>query len=907
MPAAERLLAGLLIRGPGADFVIGDLAEGWHHDRSGLGARRARRRLRRRVLASARAWWTPRAWRARRRAVRDGSGRRESRPVVRRGGDGMGGWTGDARYAVRTLIRRPVLALGVVLTLGLGVGATTAIYSVVDTVLLRPLDYEDSGRLVAVGTTFPGREWSAEADGLMHLAGTSYLNFVEFEGARAFEALGGLESAGVLVPDQGNGPELVTAARVTEGFWRALRVSPALGRLFHPGEYVQDEDAGPVLLSHGAWTRRFGADPGVLGRTLGSAGGGGVIVGVLPPGFRTPEVVGSHTPEFWMPLQGGHPRYASRGRRSLVLIGRLADGATVEDARAEMTALADRLAADHPDGNVYPDGSHFGAGVNGLLEETVGPSARVLVLFLGAAGLLLLIAVLNATTLLTARALDRSTELGVRMALGAGSARVVRLLLAESVVLSVAGGALGALVGYAGVEAFVRYGPASLPRMDEVAVDARVLAVTLAVALVSGIAAGLLPALRVRRGTLAGLHARGGREAGTRMRNALVTLQLAVAVLLLSGAGVLFHSFVALRSADPGFQPAGLMSFQMGVKRPGAPEGEETWQAWDRILEEVRATPGVTAAAAASNVPFQSPYWAPRVLLPGEPDDTRRDGVAGYVVTPGYVDVLGVPLRQGRDFARTDGPDGPWVAWVNEAWVRDHHPTGTEVLGSTLRMIDEASQEWRDIQVVGVVGDVVQSRPEEGARPAVYLPYTQADWPLVQPLMAVARPPEVMAPEIRRSVARFSGMVPVQALMSLEDRIRATRTSPRFHAVLLGTFAAVALLLASAGLYASLAHAVGRRRRELGIRMALGARRQGLRGMVMLQAARTAGLGIALGLGGALLLNRTLRSYLFEVQPDDPVALTAAAAVLAVVALAAAYLPARRATSVDPAEVLRAE
>ena len=228
-----------------------------------------------------------------------------------------------------------------------------------------------------------------------------------------------------------------------------------------------------------------------------------------------------------------------------------------------------------------------------------------------------------------------------------------------------------------------------------------------------------------------------------------------------------------------------------------------------------------------------------------------------------------------------------------------------EVLGTTLRMIDEPSQEWRQIQVVGVVGDVVQGRAEDGPRPAVYLPYTQADWPMVQPLVAVARPPEDMAPEIRRSVARFSGMVPVQALMSIEERIRGTRTSPRFHAVLFGTFAAVALLLASAGLYASLAHAVGRRRRELGIRMALGARRRRLRGMVLLQAARAAGLGIVLGLGGALLLNRTLRSYLFEVQPDDPVALAGAATVLAVVALAAAYLPARRATSVDPAEVLR--
>jgi len=819
----------------------------------------------------------------------------------------MGGMGRDLAFSVRSLLRRPTLALGVVLTLGVGVGATTAIYSVVDGILLKPLRYPDSGRLVAVGTMFPGREWDDEAASLQHLAGVSYKNYADFrDRAHSFSSLGGAEPTSVLMPDLGDGPELVRAARVTPDFWTALGLSPVLGRLFHPDEYRQGGETSPVILSHGAWERRFGGDPTVVGKPLGGAGGSSVIVGVLPEDFTPPEGLLSSSTDFWLPLQSDHPRYADRGARGLILVGRLAPGVTVNAARTEMAALADRLAVEYPDGNVFPDGTHFGAGVNGLLEQVVGGSRRILLIFLGAAGLLLLIAVLDAMTLLLARSVDRARELSVRQALGAGLGRVVRLLVSESLVLSLVGAMLGVALGYLGVAAFHRFGPSSLPRMGDVAVDGRVLGATFLVAVATGLVTGLVPALGfARRMPWHAMRWSHGATAASRTRAALVASQLAVAVVLLSGAGLLLRSFIALRAVDPGFAPAGLVSLDVPLKRPGAPEGEESWQAWDLLLDQVAATPGVTAVAGATNTPFQDPNWAPRVLLPGDGPDVVREGVAGYAITPGYLDVVGTRLVQGRDFTRSDASTGPWVALVNQAWVRTQLGAGRDPLGMTVRI--EEGGGMREVAIVGLVENAVQARAEDGARPAVYVPYTQVEWPLVQAVVRTDEPPEVIMPALRRAVSRFSRFTPVRSMTTLDDRIAATRTDPRFQTLLLATFALVALILAGSGLYASLAHAVGLRRREMGIRMALGAARGGVRRLVLYSGMRIAGIGLAAGLLGALALNRALRSFVYAVPPGDPVALAGASAVLGVVAILAAYIPARRATEVDPAEVLREE
>jgi predicted permease len=814
----------------------------------------------------------------------------------------MGRWIDDVRVALRGLARRPGLAGAVVLTLGLGIGATSAIYSVVDAVLLRPLPYAGSERLVAVGNTFPGREWEDQVAGLQHLAGVSVLNWQAYRARlTTLTDLEALESTNVLIPDRGDGPDLASAGYVSNGLFTTLGVSPVLGRMFLPEEHSYGAPA-VMMLSHGGWLRRFGGDPSVVGR---SPDGGAVVVGILPPGFEIPEAMLPGTPDFWMPLQPDSPRYESRGRRSLVLLARLASGATLEQARAEARAVAASVAEDYPDGNVYDNGDALGLGANSMKEATVGASRRVLLLFLSAAALLLLISALNAATLLLARTLERSRELSVRSALGAGRRSLVRLVLTEGLLLAVGGGVLGTALAFGGVQAVHQYGPASIPRMGEIALDGRALAAALVVTLAAGLLTGLLPALRHGRDTSAvSLHGGAGGAgsvSGTRMRNMLVAGQVAVAVVLLSGAGLLMSSFVRLRTVDPGFDAEGLLSLRMDTKRPGS-GGGEPWQDWDAVLTHVGAVPGVVAVAGTSNPPFQDPFWAPWVRLPDEGPDVREP-TAGYSVTPGYFGVVGTDILKGRDFGPADGPEGPYVAIVNETWAA-RRLGGADPIGVRVRFTDE-DERW--VTVVGVVEDVIQGRTQEGRLPAVYVPYTQVDWPFIQVVARLDVPASAAVPGIRQALARFSPSIPPRDVRAMQERIAGTRSDSRFQMLLIGSFAILALLLASAGLYGSLSHSVSRRSRELGIRVALGAAGRGIVTLVVGQGMRVAGAGLALGLVGALAVSRVLESLLYGITPRDPGTYVGVAAVLTFVAALASFVPARRATRVDPVEVLKTE
>lgn len=817
----------------------------------------------------------------------------------------MGGFVQDLGVAGRGLLRRPGFAIGVALTLGLGIGATTTIFSVVDGVLLRPLPHHEPDRLAAVGAVFPTREWADEEARLQHLAGISMLNYRDFaQRAGSFERLAAVEVTSLLFPDEGSGPELASAARVGPDLFPMLGASPVLGRLFVPEEHGVDGPSA-IVLSHAAWERRFGSDPDVVGRSLERVGLPAVIVGVLSPDFRLPEMILRDTPDFWLPLQPEHDRYASRGMRSLYVVGRLAGDESVEGARMEAERIADELAAEFPDGNVYPDGSHFGIGVNGLLEQTVGTTGRTLRIFLAAAALLLLLAALNAATLLLARSLERVRELAVRAALGAGRARMVRLLLAEATLLSVVAGAIGIMIAYGGVEAFLHFAPSSIPRLGDVVVDLRVLAVAAALSLGTGVAAGLLPALRTtRRGPAERLRSRSGAEPASRLRAALVGGQVTLAVLLLSGAGLLLSSFVRIVTVQPGFEPQGLVTLNVSVKRPNAPPDEPTWQAWDGVLEELAAVPGVQAIAGTSNRPFQSIQWGPRVLLPDDAPETWRDGITGYAVTPGYFLTLGTRVVAGRDFGRQDGLDAERVAIVNEEFVRTQMD-GRDPLGVVVRNVE--GDDVTALRVVGVVENVVQERADEGLRPAIHVPYTQVDWPAIQVVVRTELEPGAVLADLRQAVAQFSAFVPPRDVGTLEDRIAASRTTPRFQMMLLGSFAVAALLLAAVGLYGALSHSVQRRRRELGVRIALGAERSGVLGLVVRQGMVITGGGLALGLAATPLTTRVLSAFLFEVAPNDPLTLAGVVAVLLAVSVLACLVPARRATTVDPAEVLRAE
>ncbi len=901
-PWSARVLLRLLLRGRGSEFVVGDLLERWERDvaAGGVGARRrARGRLWKGVMGSAAAWWRPGAVRDRRRWRPAGPDGNDDR-----GGDGMGMWLQDLRTAGRSLRRRPGFALGVALTLGLGIGATTTIFSVVDGVMLRPLPYDDPGRLAAIGTTFPTREWADEGAGLKYLAGISMLNVRDFaERTRSFDALAGIETTNVLLPDQGTGPELAGAARVSNELFQILGVAPALGRTFVPEEHEAGADPA-VILSYGAWERRFGGDPDIIGRTVEPVGLPFTIVGVLPADFVPPETFLGSMPDFWMPLQPNHARYASRGSRSLGVVGRLAPGVTLESARAEADGIAAELAAEFPDGNVYPDGSWFGIGINGLHEDTVGTTGSTLRIFLAASALVLLLAAMNSATLLLARALDRTRELEVRVALGAGRGRVIRLLMTEAGLLTAAGGLVGVVVAFAGVEAFLRMAPSSLPRIDTVAVDGRVLAAAAAVSVGAGMVAGLLPSLfATRRGPSSVAASRTTTGDRSRLRATLVGGQIAVAVVLLSGAGLLFTSFVRIVSVDPGFEPEGLTTMFVALKRPGA-EAEPGWVGWDRLVEEVASVPGVEAAAATSNPPFQSPSWGPRLLLPGDEPDRRREGIGGFAVTPEYLETIGTELVSGRHLLRSDGPEAEPVAVVNSAFVRTQLD-GADPLGLQIRQVEGDTEVV--LRVVGVVEDVVQTSADEGPVPAIYMPHTQVDWPFAQLVVRSSLPAETLVPELRAAVARFNPTVPPQDVRTMTDRMSASRTDPRFHAFLIGAFALIALLLSAAGLYGTLAHAVRSRQREIGVRMALGSARRGVVGLVLREGMAITLAGLFLGVVGALLTSRVLADLLFSVEPNDPVTFLVVSGVLLAVAAVACLLPARRASSVDPVEVLRAE
>jgi putative ABC transport system permease protein len=666
--------------------------------------------------------------------------------------------------------------MGVALTLGLGIGATAAIFSVVDGVVLRSLPYAEADRLAAVGATFPTREWADEESSLQYLAGISMLNYRDFvRRTRSFERLAGLELTNALMPDRGDGPELVRAARVSIDFFEILGVSPVLGRTFLPVEERVSSDA-VVLITHGAWQRRFGADPGIVGRPLGDVEGGSTIVGILPADFRAPEAFVPGMPEFWMPLQPEHERYASRGGRSLSILGRLAPEATVESAREEARAIAADLAGEFPEGNIYPDGSHIGIGINGLQAETVGRTGRTLRIFVGAAALLLLLSTMNSATLLLSRALDRTRELGVRVALGAGRVGVVRLLLVEALLLAAVGGVVGIAIAFAGVEGFVRLAPPSIPRLSEIAVDGRVLAVAVMITLGSGLAAGMLPAVRLgRAGKRFALDAgnRTAGEQGYRVRSVLVSAQVATALVLLSGGGLLVSSFGRIVTVEPGFEPEGVVTMNIALKRPGAPESD-AWQGWDAALAELERVPGVTALAGTTNPPFQSPFWAPRMLLPDDGPEVRREGIAGYAITPGYLAAIGTEVVAGRGFDRSDGQGAEPVVIVNEAFVRTQLD-GSDPLGLVLRQSEGDSESA--MRIVGVVEDVVQASADEGPLPAVYLPYTQTDWPFMQAVVRSSVPAELLIPELRKAVARFNPVVPPRDVRTMRDRMAASRVS----------------------------------------------------------------------------------------------------------------------------------
>lgn len=820
-------------------------------------------------------------------------------------------WSRDLVIATRNVMRSPALSLGVALTLGLGIGATATIFAVVDGVMLRRLPYDDPAGLVTVGALSPTGAFVAP--GVQDLGPISILHYQQLrQRTRMFDTLVAVRVDRLMplaLPD--GSEENVRAHEISGGLFDMLgTTTPALGRLFLPEEYETPKE-GAVMVTFEEWQRRYGGDRGIVGKTIGRIRGGrfpAVVVGVLPPDFHPLEALYAtgETPGYYFP-RAPDLLPEDRGWETWYVLGRLRRGVSIEQARAEAERVAADVVREFPEavGLRQRGGAPYRMGVNELQAQTIGANAQVFQLFLGATGLLLALAIMNAAGLLLARSLDRSKEFGIRMAIGAGRMRVVRLIVCETGLLAIAGGVVGAIVAYGGVEAFIRFAPSSIPRLSAITLDARALAVTAVISLTAGIAVGLLPALGVTRWdpwqSLQG-DARLFAAPTSPLRSALVAGQIAAAVVLLAGAGLLFNSFVRMRSVDPGVDADGLVTLTVGYKDAPAVGRLPLHQAWDRVLDELRTVPGVRSVAGTTTAPFQTPFWSIRTQRLGDAPDEWHSGIAAYAITPDYLETVGTRLRLGRSLNRLDGPGTERVALVNESFVRTQL-VGIEPLGTVMRI----SENDERVRIVGVVEDVIQQRAEDGFRAAMYVPYAQYGG--TRFIVAVVRtsvPVETILNDLR---AVSSRLVPGRQadIRIMQDVIDSTLTAPRFRALLIGAFAAAATMLGAVGLYAAMAHFVERRRRELGIRVALGGNRAHVIGLVLGRGLRLSMCGLAIGVLAALALSRTLSRFLFGVEPHDPTTFLVAASVAILVSAAASALPAHRATAVDPITALRAE
>jgi putative ABC transport system permease protein len=792
----------------------------------------------------------------------------------------------DLRLAVRQLARTPGFSAVAVVTLALGIGACAAIFSVVDGVLLRPLPYPRSERLVVVQETLLPR--FAE----FAVAPSHYLAWREQ--ATSFESLAALHDGGYNVTTAG-GPVHVAAKRVTASLFTTLQVAPALGRAFSPEEDLPG-NASVAVVSHDFWMRYLGGRPEVLGETVTLDGRPFAVVGVMPPGFQIGGPADIFTPA----------AYGPSGVHDIGAIARLRDGVTLAEARSEMALLAERL------GKTDARFGHWGVKLTAMRDFAVRDVRAALLALLGAVGLLLLVACANVANLLLARALVRSREIAVRTALGASRGQVVRQVLTESLVLALAGGAAGVLLAKAAVAALLAAMPRELPRLAEIGVDARVLGFACLLALATGVAFGVLPALHAARVDPNDVLKQGGHGAGvgrrqSRLRGGLLAAEVALALVLLVGAGLLMRSFARLQAVDPGFRPEGVLAVTLSLPESKYPTGAEQAAFAERAAASLAALPGVQAAAASQGFPFSTVVnHVFGFRIAGRPPERVPPIADAFSVTPGYFAAMGIQLRRGRLLDARDGARSPRVALINETLARrifpDEDPIGKRIDAARA---PGAPDRWHEI--VGVVGDVRYARLDGQPAMQGYAPFVQApaDWGA---LTLVVRAPGAVSEEaIRAAIRAVDGGQAITTVRPATDWIAGSIARQRFAMLLFVVFSVVALLLAAIGVYAVMAQVVAQRTRELAIRVALGARTADVLRLVLAQGGRHVALGLAVGLATALALTRFLTSLLFGVTPHDPLTFAGVAAFLAVVALLACLLPARRASAVDPMHALRAE
>jgi putative ABC transport system permease protein len=803
----------------------------------------------------------------------------------------------DLRYALRALRKSPGFTLVAALTLALGIGANSAIFSVVNAVLLRPLPYRAPEQLVTVSHYYPS------LNGLE--APVSGPGFVDYrDRTRAFDAVAVETAWRPNLTGRGD-PERLTGARVSGRFFAAVGVPAALGRTLRPDE----DDPGRervVVLSDGFWRRRFGGDRAALGQTLTLNGEPYEVVGVMPAGFRDFFVPQA---EFWRPLAlTAEQLTAGRTNEWLSLTARLKPGSTIEQARAEMRTLAGQLKQQYPD--AYPP--DWSLTVTSLHERGTGQVRPALLVLFGAVGFVLLIACANVANLLLARAAGRSREVAVRAALGAPRRRIVRQLLTESVVLALGGGLLGLAVAQFGVRALGALNPASLPG-DAISLDAPVLVFALVLSVATGLLFGVAPALQVSRAALQETLREGGRgAAGDRgaqtVRRGLIVAEVALALMLLAGAGLLVKSFARLQGVSPGFDGRNVLTATIALPDAKYPRDTQQVAFFDQLLPRLAAIPGVEAVGTASSLPLTGASWTGTFTVEGYDPPANQPGPWGDIRLIGgdFAGALGVPLRRGRLFTERDGPGAPRVAVVDEQMVRRFWPNENPI-GKRLAFGAAEGEETEWMEVVGVVGHVRQQGLDDDAHVQLYLPYRQQGGGGMAVMVRTSGDPLRAVPLVRAAVQAVDRDQPISQVRTMDEILTNSVGRRRLTTVLLAVFAGFALMLACVGLYGVTAYAVTQRTREIGVRMALGAAGPQVVGAFVRDGLRLVAVGLAVGLVGALGAGRLIASQLYDVRPGDPATLAVTAATLAVVAVLASYLPARRATRVDPMTALRSE
>jgi putative ABC transport system permease protein len=801
----------------------------------------------------------------------------------------------DLRYAARTQLKNPAFTIVAVIALALGIGANTAIFSVVNTVLLRPLPYKNPDRLMMV--------WEeASKHGYPRDTPTA-ANFVDWRDQnQVFEGMAAMLEASFNLTGTGD-PERLEGNRVSAALFPLLGVEPQIGRVFTAAE-DQPGSQRVVLLSYGLWQRRFGGDPGIVGKSLTLNGDSYTAVGVMPARFHFPTI----NDQVWVPIAFSPEEAGNRNVHYLRVLARLKPGVTMSQAQTEMSTIATRLQQQYPQTN-----TDVGAVVTSLQEQLVGDIRPALLILLGAVALVLLIACANVANLLLARAAVRQKEIAVRVALGARRWRLIRQFLTESVLLSTLGGIVGLAIAYGGLFLLKAFIPENISQAREISIDFKVLGFTLLVSLATGVIFGLAPAIQAVRFNQIETLKEGGRDAATggsgkRLRSLLVTAEVAISLVLLIGAGLLLNSFLRLRNVDPGFRIDNLLTMKIVLPEPKYEEAARRSQFYTDLVQRVEGLAGVRSAAVTTSLPLYSQGKSTSIGIEGRPAPPpgQEPIIVTRVISPEYFDTMGIPLLQGRQFTEQDTATSPNVVVISETMARrywpNEDPIGKRIATGRIRK----PEDW--IQVIGVVKDVRQFKLTIDPKPQMYLSHKQAEFFFPEDLVVRTDvDPTSMAATVRNAVWQIDKDQPVSNIQTMEEILADSIARQRFSMLLLAIFAAVALVLAAVGIYGVMSYSVAQRTHEIGIRMALGAQTGSVLKLAVGYGMKLVGIGIVIGLIAAFALTRVMSTLLFGVTATDPATFTLISLLLICVAAIASYVPARRATKVDPMIALRYE